>query len=227
MDKKTVQSRLQAAGHYSGRIDGDFRELSYGGLFSYAGGAASDLTRALGKAAAGMFARYDLVTSLRLAHALARWAVETRGFRVMEEDLNYSAKRIVQVWPSRFPTIASAQPFAGKPQALANKVYGGRYGNDNVNDGWLHRGRGPTQLTFEDNYRKAKELTGVDVVSKPDLVSEPHTGLLVACAYWDDRKINAAADRDDVAAVCRLVQGRTGGLAEQKAYLAKLKKVLN
>ena len=52
------------------------------------------------------------------------------------------------------------------------------------------------------------------------------TGLLVACAYWDARKINAAADRDDVAAVCRLVQGGTGGLAEQKAYLAKLKKVL-
>lgn len=226
MDTKPVQLRLQAAGHYSGRIDGDFGPLSYGGLFSYAGGAASALTRDLGKAAAEMFPRYAIVTPLRLAHALARWAVETRGFRVMEEDLNYSAKRIVQVWPSRFPTIAAAQPYAGKPQALANKVYGGRYGNDNVNDGWLHRGRGPTQLTFEDNYREAKALTGIDVVAKPDLVSEPHTGLLVACDYWEARKINAAADRDDVSAVCRLVQGGTGGLSEQRAYLAKLKKVL-
>ncbi|WP_313737564.1 hypothetical protein [Sphingobium yanoikuyae] len=81
-------------------------------------------------------------------------------------------------------------------------------------------------MTFEDNYRQAKDLTGIDVVAKPDLVSEPHTGLLVACAYWDARKINATADRDDVVAVCRLVQGGTGGLAEQRAYLAKLKKVL-
>lgn len=226
MDTKPVQLRLQAAGHYSGKIDGDFGPLSYGGLFSYAGGAASALTADLGKAAAEMFPRYALVTPLRLAHALARWAVETRGFRVMEEDLNYSAKRIAQVWPTRFPTIAAAQPYAGKPQALANKVYGGRYGNDSVNDGWLFHGRGPTQLTFEDNYREAKELTGIDFVSKPELVAEPRNGLLVACAYWDARKINAAADRDDAAAVCKLVQGGSGGLADQRIYLAKMKKVL-
>lgn len=226
MDKKAVQTRLKAAGHYSGKIDGDFGPLSHAGLFSYAGGVASDLTRDLGKAAADLFPRYGLVTSLRLAHALARWAVETGGFRRMEENLNYSATRLRQVWPSRFPTLASAQPFAGKPQALANFVYGGRFGNDNANDGWRHRGRGPTQLTFEDNYREAKALTGVDVLADPDLVSEPAIGLLVACAYWGARKINAAADRDDAAAVCKLVQGGSEGLADQRTYLAKLKKVL-
>ncbi|WP_278987260.1 glycoside hydrolase family 19 protein [Sphingobium yanoikuyae] len=226
MDKKTVQSRLQAAGHYSGRIDGDFGRLSYGALFSYTGGAASDLTRHLGEAAAALFPRYDMVTGLRLAHALARWAVETGGFKRMEENLKYSAARLRQVWPSRFPTLASAQPFAGNPKALANHVYGGRFGNDNANDGWRHRGRGPTQLTFEDNYREAKALTGVDVLADPDLVAQPATGLLVACAYWGARKISAAADRDDAATVCKLVQGASEGLAEQRAYLARLKKVL-
>lgn len=226
MDKKTVQYRLQAAGHYSGRIDGDFGSLSYGGLFSYAGGAASDLTRALGKAAAGMFARYDLVTSLRLAHALARWAVETRGFRQMEEDLYYSAQRLTEVWPKRYPSTAVAAPYAKNPRALANHTYGGRLGNDRINDGWLYRGRGPTMLTGEDNYVIAHSMTGIDVVARPDLVAEPDTGLLVACAYWQRRKINAAADRDDAAAVCILVQGGDEGLALQRTYLAKLKKVL-
>lgn len=226
MDKKAVQRRLQAAGYYSGKIDGDFGRLSCRALFAYAGGAAGDITRDLGEAAAGLFPQHDMMTSLRLAHALARWAVETGGFRRMEENLNYSAARLRQVWPARFPTLAAAQPFAGNPKALANRVYGGRFGNDNSNDGWRHRGRGPTMLTFEDNYREAKALTGVDVLADPDQVARPAVGLLVACAYWGSRKINAAADRDDTAAVCKLVQGGSEGLADQRVYLAKLKKVL-
>lgn len=226
MDKRTVQSRLKAAGYYAGALDGDFRGLSYSGLFAYTGGLASDLTRDLGKAAADIFSRFDLETSLRLAHALARWAVETRGFRQMEEDLFYSAKRLTEVWPKRYPNIAAATPYAKNPKALANHTYGGRLGNDRVNDGWLYRGRGPTMLTGEDNYIIAHGMTGIDVVARPDLVAEPYTGLLVACSYWQRKKISSAADRDDTAAVCQLVQGADEGLALQRTYLARLKKVL-
>ncbi|SES10683.1 hypothetical protein SAMN05518866_13929 [Sphingobium sp. YR768] len=81
-------------------------------------------------------------------------------------------------------------------------------------------------LTGEENYIIAHGVTGGDVVARPDLVAEPHTGLLIACSYWQRKKISAAADLDDVATECGLVQGGDEGLVLQRTYLARLKKIL-
>ena len=92
----------------------------------------------------------------QIAYILATVFHETDGkMQPVVENLNYSsAARIRQVWPTRFPTVTSAQPYVRQPQNLANKVYGGRMGNDSVNDGWTYRGRGLPQITGEDNYKK-------------------------------------------------------------------------
>jgi putative chitinase len=78
---------------------------------------------------------------------------ETGGkMQPVYENMNYtSAKQIKNTWPTRFKTEASARPYVRSPQKLANFVYGGRNGNDNMNDGWLRRGRGLIQITFKDN----------------------------------------------------------------------------
>jgi putative chitinase len=39
----------------------------------------------------------------------------------------YTAGRMMQVWPSRFPAMAMAAPYAGNPRALASKVYNGAW----------------------------------------------------------------------------------------------------
>ncbi len=90
------------------------------------------------------------------AYVLATAFHETGGkMQPIEENLNYtSAARIRQVWPSRFSTVAAAQPYVRNPQALANKVYGGRMGNAGANDGWRFRGRGLAMITGRDNYKK-------------------------------------------------------------------------
>lgn len=89
------------------------------------------------------------------------------------ESLNYtSAARIRAVWPSRFPTVASAQPYVRQPQKLANKVYGGRLGNTGSNDGWTYRGRGLAQITGKENYTRFANLLGVDLVNHPDRALE-------------------------------------------------------
>jgi putative chitinase len=90
------------------------------------------------------------------------------------ENLNYtSAARIRQVWPSRFPTEASAAPYVRNPRGLANKVYNGRMGNrDGSDDGWLFRGRGLPHLTGRDNYQRASNKVGVDLIRQPDLALE-------------------------------------------------------
>ncbi len=90
-----------------------------------------------------------------LAYMLAIVFHETGAtMQPVTENLNYSAERLVEVWPSRFPTIASAKPFARNPRKLANKVYGGRLGNTAPDDGWLYRGRGLPQITGKENYDK-------------------------------------------------------------------------
>jgi putative chitinase len=90
----------------------------------------------------------------------------------ISENLNYTAARLVKVFPSRFKSIEAAKPFEKNPEALANKVYGGRYGNA-LNEGWRYRGRGYCQITFKDNYAKFGLLMSLDLVSNPDLALKP------------------------------------------------------
>lgn len=104
-----------------------------------------------------------------LAYILATAHHETGArFAPVQENLNYSAKRLTQVWPSRFPTIAAATPYANNPRALANKVYGGRMGNTGPDDGWLYRGRGLVQITGKDNYAKYGLASDPDSASAVD-----------------------------------------------------------
>lgn len=90
------------------------------------------------------------------AYILATVFHETGGkMQPVVENLNYTtAAQIKRTWPARFPTIESAKPYVRQPQKLANKVYGGRMGNNTQNDGWLYRGRGLPQITGKDNYQK-------------------------------------------------------------------------
>lgn len=86
----------------------------------------------------------------------------------IRENLTYtSAKRIRQVWPSRFPTEASAAPYVRNPQSLANLVYANRLGNGNAasGDGWKFRGDGLVQLTGKANFAKFGVQPGMDLAT--------------------------------------------------------------
>lgn len=96
------------------------------------------------------------------------------------ENLTYkSAVRIRDVWPARFPSTSAATPYVGKPQELANKVYGTKNGNLGGNDGWNYRGRGFVQLTGRDNYKRAGHALSVDLLTFPELTQEPETAAAI------------------------------------------------
>jgi putative chitinase len=212
MDTRQIQSRLCAKG-YDLIVDGVIGPKTYAALLSFVGmQRLCAMHDDLGRAANAHFAAHKIDTPLRLTHFLAQSCVETRGFTVLVENLNYSAKRLTEVWPARFPNIAAAAPFAHNPEALANKTYGGRFGNNAAGDGWKYRGRGTKQTTFKDNYAEVEKVTGLPVVDQPDMLAEPDTGMRAGCIYWSERDCAALADADNIFAITRRVNGGTNGL---------------
>jgi putative chitinase len=177
--------------------------------------------------APAVFARYGITTPLLVAHVMAQISHECGAGHDVVENLNYTASRMMQVWPARFPTTASAVPYAHNPRALANKVYNGRMGNaPNSDDGWNFRGRGAAQTTGREGYERLAIATGLDVVNRPELVIDPAHFLLCGVADFANCGCLPFARADDILGATRRLNGGTVGLAERKAWLAKWKAAL-
>jgi putative chitinase len=170
---------------------------------------------------AALLDRAGINTPIRLRHFFARVCVETGGLSTLEENLSYSAQRLTEVWPKRFPTLAAAKPYAKNPAKLAEKVYGGRLGNFKPGDGWAFRGSGLLQNTGRENFEEVEDETGLPVTSQPELLRSFPGALQAATIYWTKRNLNALADKNDVTGICKAVNGGTIGLSDQKTWLAK------
>lgn len=149
---------------------------------------------------------------------------ETSMLTRLEENLSYTPERLCVVWPGRFPTLASALPYAHSPQKLANLVYGGRMGNSDTNDGWRFRGRGPLQLTGRAGYRLAGELAGQDLETVPELAAQPRFGLEIARLWWEGKVPDLYLG--DQVKLRRIVNGGQIGLPHVKELAALAQGVL-
>ena len=127
-------------------------------------------------------------TPIERAHFLGQVFEET-GFRVSTESLKYSASRLVQIFPKYFKSEAEATPYAKNEQKIGNKIYGGRMGNDTLNDGFTFRGRGFIQLTGRGNYTKFSKIAQADWVANPDLVAGAKGAAESACLFWKTNNI--------------------------------------
>lgn len=145
--------------------------------------------------------RYGINSSLKLAHFLAQCSKESAAFTDTEENLNHSAANLLKYWPNRF-TAAEAKVYAGKPEKIANRAYGGRYGNGDEasGDGWKYRGRGYIQITFKANYSSYKDASGHDVLKDPDLVANS-LALDSAANFFKKNKLFTLAETGDTLAV--------------------------
>jgi putative chitinase len=165
-------------------------------------------------------------TPLRLAHFMAQIATETGGFTIYTESLNYSAERLMQVWPSHFQTLAFAQKYAHNPEALANYIYADanrspsyRIGNTQPGDGWRYIGRGLIQTTGRDGYRKAGHE------NDPEALADPAVGLSAAIGEFVRSGCIPLADADQVEAVRRKINGGLIGIEDCRVWLAKAKRI--
>lgn len=162
----------------------------------------------------------NIDTPNEVSSFVSQVAHESIEFTRMEENLNYTAQRLVQIWPKRFPTIELAQLYARQPEKLANNVYANRMGNGDTasGDGWRFRGRGPIQITGRRNYAQCGTHIGVDLIAKPELLFTPAIGVQSALWFWQNAKLDEVDDDTDVRAETRRINGGETGLYLRQSY---------
>jgi len=174
------------------------------------------------------FEKYNIDTSKRQASFIGQCMHESAGFKLLEENLNYSAKALMATWPSRFTSEEVANQYARNPEKIANKVYGSRMGNadESSGEGWLYRGRGIKQLTGKENYERCGSGLGVDLVSNPDLLLDPKYAALSAGWFWNKHGLNDLADKSDIETMTKRINGGLIGLDARKAAIKKAESIL-
>lgn len=167
-----------------------------------------------------LLARFEVTTPERWAMFIAQVAHETGGFRIIEENLNYSATRLCEVWPNRFPSLSVARKYAGDPERLGNYVYARKdLGNVHPGDGYLFRGRGGEQITGRACYAEIGALLGRDLVGNPEQVAhDPELWWLTAFTFWKSRNLNACADARDIRKCTLRINGGLNGFEDRKGW---------
>lgn len=184
--------------------------------------------------------RFGINTPLRLSHFLSQCAHESGNFRLVTENLNYSAQGLANTWPNRFAVNPNARPLVPnqlaqqlqrKPQEIANTVYSNRMGNGapNTNDGFNFRGRGYIQLTGRSNYTDFGRMINENIIDRPDRVATEFP-LLSAAWFFHKNGINTISDRGHTDAiveqVTRRVNGGIIGLSNRLKYFRKFHNLL-
>ena len=172
------------------------------------------------------FEKYEINTPKRQAAFIGQCQHESGNFKLLEENLHYSAASLMRVWPSRFPDVDVANQYANNPEKIANKVYGGRMGNTEEGDGWKYHGRGLIQLTGKENYGNCGSGIGVDLLSDPNLLVTPEYAALSAGWFWNKKGLNSLADAGDIETMTKRINGGLIGLEDRKAKIAKAEQVL-
>ena len=174
-----------------------------------------------------VFAKYDISTPQRQACFIGQCSHESGNFKTLQENLNYSAEGLMKTWPSRFPTKEVADQYARQPAKIAGKVYNGRLGNSSEEEASKFLGRGLIQLTGKENYEHCGSSLGVDLLSNPDLLSDPKYATLSAGWFWGKRGLNSLADSNDIETMTKRINGGIIGLDDRKAKIAKALLVLS
>lgn len=171
--------------------------------------------------------QYQINTPLREAAFLAQCGHESNFFKSLEENLNYSAAALMEVWPKRFD-VTKALDFARQPQRIANEVYADRMGNGDSDsgEGWRYRGRGIMQITGKDDYRDCSLATGLDLLGNPDLLLLPPAAAISAGWEWDRGHLNALADAGEFEKITRIINGGVNGETHRLALYQVCKAAL-
>ena len=96
--------------------------------------------------------------------------------------------------------------------------------------GCLYRGRGYLHLTHKRNYEKYGRKIKVDLRRRPELAANPVYAAAVACEYWRENGLNKHADRNDIDAISRAINGQGAtnkSLVNRRIFFKRAKRALD
>ena len=179
-------------------------------------------------------AKFGLTSPVAVASLLGIVGGESL-WKPINEGFNYSANRLLQVFPSVFKgDRALAEKWAGNPGGqFPEFIYGyntskGRgLGNTQPGDGAKYIGRGYIQLTGRSNYAKYGQMTGHDLINNPELLLSPTIAAEVSVKYLLDRCKRPQTDPGYFEAACSSVGYNTADIKARKqgyyeCFLAQL-----
>ncbi|WP_346827278.1 glycoside hydrolase family 19 protein [Serratia inhibens] len=168
---------------------------------------------------------FNISTTRQQAAFISQICVESGGYRTLTESLNYSIGGLAK-FGSRL-TAAQREQLgrkvgepalsAARQAAIANLVYGGRYGNNLNQDGWKYRGRGLKQVTFKSNYIACGKALGLPLEEQPELLTSDANAARSAGWFWKANNCGTFADLGDIIGLTRRINGGANGLAERQA----------
>ncbi len=142
--------------------------------------------------------KFGITTPLQMAHFIAQVGHESGSLLYSEE-------------------LASGSAYEGRKDL----------GNTETGDGVRFKGRGLIQLTGRLNYTAFKKFSGVDCIDDVHCLSkDPMLSAEAAAWFWVDRGLPALAERDDVRAVTKRINGGFNGLDDRVLNLFRAKAVL-
>lgn len=176
------------------------------------------------KAMVEILPKYEINTPNRIAGFIAQCAHESGDFRIMEENLNYSAKALNAVFGRYFGPAPkrNADEYARNPEKIANYVYmdefrskAGQMGNTKAGDGYRFRGRGLKQLTGRNNYTAFGKTVGMTAEQAAEYVATEKGAIESACWFWATANCNKFADAGDIVGLSKKINGGTIGLDDR------------
>lgn len=171
---------------------------------------------------------FSISSDIALAHFVGQLDHETGRFSRDIENLNYSEKRLLQIFRSDFDLnknkkldfneIELAKELAGKPIQIANFVYANQNGNGNEQsgDGWKYRGRGAIMLTGKYNYEQFAKWLKLPSLN-PDLVATTYYWQTALFFFQKNKVWELCTDVSDktITKVTRIINGGTIGLQDR------------
>lgn len=177
---------------------------------------------------------FGITEPVQQAMFIAQVGHESTGFTALVESFNYSVAGLAGFIRAGRITQDQADMLGRRPgepslplerqRAIANLAYNKRNGNKGPQDGWKYRGRGLTQITGLENYRKCGTALKLDLVTAPELLAEDRHA--ARSAAWFFATSGCMRYPGDVVRVTQIINGGQNGIDDRKKRYEVARRVL-